>query len=162
MKKPEDFIRRRMSFAQLQRGFASLPPAVRENGQTESLALASSVSAQSNLGVFYRDGRGGLAKDDREAARLYKLAADKGNITAQVNLGFLYEQGRGGLAKDDREAARLYKLAADQGNITAQVNLGFFYEQGRGGLPRAQRMTTAKVMENTRTLDWSRNERYFS
>jgi hypothetical protein len=43
MQKPEAIIRRRMSFQQLQRGFASLPPQVRENGQTESLALASGV-----------------------------------------------------------------------------------------------------------------------
>jgi hypothetical protein len=32
-----------MSFEQLRRGFDSLPPVVRENGQTESLALASGV-----------------------------------------------------------------------------------------------------------------------
>jgi TPR repeat protein len=59
----------------------------------------------------------------REAARLYKLAADQGNAGAQSNLGFFYEQGRGGLQKDDREAARLYKLAADQGNAYAQAAL---------------------------------------
>lgn len=43
MKKPEIVIRLRMSFQQLQQGFASLPPVVRENGQTKSLALASGV-----------------------------------------------------------------------------------------------------------------------
>jgi hypothetical protein len=40
---PRKIIRRRMSFEQLQRGYASLPPEVRINGQTESLALASGV-----------------------------------------------------------------------------------------------------------------------
>jgi len=60
-----------------------------------------------------------LAKDDREAARLFKLAADQGLREAQYNLGVFYEQGRGGLAKDDREAARLFKLAADQGHLLA-------------------------------------------
>jgi TPR repeat protein len=54
--------------------------------------------------------------DDREAARLYKLAADQGNALAQISLGEFYENGRGGLPRDDREAARLFKLAADQGN----------------------------------------------
>jgi TPR repeat protein len=48
----------------------------------------------------------------REAARLYKLAADQGHATAQANLGRLYSHGLGGLPKDEREAARLYKLAA--------------------------------------------------
>jgi hypothetical protein len=40
---PREIIRRRMSFEQLQRGYASLPPEVRINGQTESSALASGV-----------------------------------------------------------------------------------------------------------------------
>jgi hypothetical protein len=40
---PREIIRRRMSFEQLQRGYASLPPEVQINGQTESLALASGV-----------------------------------------------------------------------------------------------------------------------
>jgi TPR repeat protein len=66
------------------------------------------------------NGFGGLEKDDREAARLHKLAADQGNARGQANLGVFYEQGRGGLAKDEREAARLYKLAADQGSEYAQ------------------------------------------
>jgi TPR repeat protein len=52
--------------------------------------------------------------DDREVARLYRLAADQGNPTARYNLGRFYSQGRGGLPQDDREAARLLKLAADQ------------------------------------------------
>jgi TPR repeat protein len=68
------------------------------------------------------DGRG-VPKDDREAARLYKLAADQGNAAGQAYLGIFYEQGRGGLPKDDREAARLYKLAADQGNAYAEDDL---------------------------------------
>ncbi|MGC2223810.1 MAG: sel1 repeat family protein, partial [Methylocella sp.] len=72
------------------------------------------------LGIFYSEGNGGLPKDDREAARLYKLAADQGNADGQVHLGIFYSEGRGGLPKDDREAARLYKLAADQGNVYAQ------------------------------------------
>ena len=42
-KMPREIIRRRMSFEQLQRGHASLPPEVRTNGQTESLALATGV-----------------------------------------------------------------------------------------------------------------------
>jgi len=39
-------------------------------------------------------GRGGLPKDDHEAARLYKLAADQGNANGQANLGFFYATGR--------------------------------------------------------------------
>jgi hypothetical protein len=77
------------------------------------------VAAQNNLG----DGLGGLSKDDREAARLFKLAADQGYARAQSSLAFFYESGRGGLPKDEHEAIRLYKLAADQGNSNAQAAL---------------------------------------
>ena len=55
------------------------------------------------LGVLYEGGRGGLAKNDHEAARLFKLAADQGNAVAQYILGVFYESDRGGLAKNDRE-----------------------------------------------------------
>src|SRR5262245_37083301 len=36
------------------------------------LADQGNADAQVNLGVFYRDGRGGLRKDDRRAADLFK------------------------------------------------------------------------------------------
>lgn len=48
------------------------------------------VIAQYNLGAFYANGLGGLPKDDQEAARLYRIAADQGVGAAQVNLGNLY------------------------------------------------------------------------
>jgi hypothetical protein len=87
-------------------------------------AAQGHAGAQCSLGVFYEQGRGGLFKDEREAARLYKVAAGQGkNAGAQNNLGFFYEQGRGGLPKDEGEAARLYKLAADQGDTRAQAAL---------------------------------------
>ncbi|NOG71990.1 SEL1-like repeat protein [Roseicella sp. DB1501] len=79
------------------------------------------------------------AGDDRDAAQLYRLAADQGLAAAQVNLGVFYEAGRGGLSKDDRQAAELYRLAAEQGFAAAQANLGLFYETGRGGLPKDDR-----------------------
>ena len=64
-----------------------------------------------------------LQKDIRQAAHLFKLAADQGNAVAQTWLGTFYEDGRGGLPKDDRQAARLFKLAADQGNSFALARL---------------------------------------
>ncbi len=44
--------------------------------------------------------------DDRETARLYKVAADQGHALARCSLGIFYAEGRGGLPKDDRAAAR--------------------------------------------------------
>ena len=40
-------------------------------------------------GVFYEHGRGGLPKDEREAARLYRLSAEQGNELAKQNLARL-------------------------------------------------------------------------
>jgi TPR repeat protein len=94
------------------------------------------ADGQWHLGSFYRDGRGGLPKDDRKAAQLFKLSADQGNSMGEVDLADFYASGRGGLARDDRKAARLYRLAADKGNGWGQMYLGSFYRDGRGGLPQ--------------------------
>jgi TPR repeat protein len=66
-----------------------------------------------------------MPKDDREAVRLFQLAADQGSAAGQANLGLAYLGGLGGLLKDEREAVRLFKLSADQGNSRGQANLGF-------------------------------------
>lgn len=101
----------------------------------DAIKLGNPLAA-SNLGALYAEGRGSLPRDDREAARLFKTAAEKGVAAAQSNLGSFYQNGRGGLPKDDLEAARLYKLAAAQGFAAAQNALGNFYHSGRGGLPK--------------------------
>lgn len=104
--------------------------------QYEKAMRLGNPLAANNLGSLYAAGRGSVPKDDREAARLFKTAADQGVAAAQNNLASFYQNGRGGLPKDDVEAARLYKLAADQGNPAAQNALGTFYQNGRGGLPK--------------------------
>jgi TPR repeat protein len=91
-------------------------------------------AARASLGFFYAAGRGGLTKNDDEALRLFRLAAEEDDPFGYNNLGFFYETGRGGLARDDNEAARYYKLAADNGDYFGQYNLGRFHESGRGGL----------------------------
>ncbi|MGE0045723.1 MAG: TIR domain-containing protein [Hyphomonadaceae bacterium] len=88
------------------------------------------------IGYAFEVGEDGVAKNERKAARLYKLAADQGNPPAQTHLAYMYEDGRGGLPKDEREAARLYKLAAERGYPAAQNNLALMYENGRGVLPK--------------------------
>jgi TPR repeat protein len=70
-------------------------------------------------------------RNDAEAVRLFRWAAERGLADAQVDLGFMYERGRG-VARDFVEAVRLYRLAANQGNRAGQVSLGVMYENGRG------------------------------
>ena len=92
------------------------------------------ASAQFNLGVMYDNGEGVL-KDDAEAVRLYRLAAEQGagDASAQWRLGNMYNYGRG-VPEDDAEAVRWYRLAAEQGVTSAQFDLGLMYANGRGVL----------------------------
>jgi hypothetical protein len=69
-----------------------------------------------------------LRRDEAEAVRFYKLAADQGDALGQVYLGEFYERGCGGLPRDMAAAVRFYSLAADQGNGLA---LGALARLGR-------------------------------
>ena len=51
-----------------------------------------------------------MKDDDKEAVRLFSLAAQQGDSVAQCNLGWCYQNGAG-VVKDDKEAARLFTLA---------------------------------------------------
>ena len=70
-------------------------------------------------------------KDDTEAIKWYRKAADQGDVVAESNLGFMFENGNG-VAKDDVEALKWYQKAAAQGEAVAQYNLGARYEAGHG------------------------------
>jgi hypothetical protein len=70
---------------------------------------------------MHMEGRG-LARDNAEAVRLYRVAAGQGLGIAQYNLGFMFEHGKS-VAKDHVEAARLYHLAAGQGVQEASAAL---------------------------------------
>ena len=84
---------------------------------------------------MYDNGEGVL-KDNAEAARWFRLAAEQGDADAQYNLGVMYANGKGVL-KDAAEAVRWYRLAAEQGLASAQYNLGVMYDNGEGVLKDA-------------------------
>jgi hypothetical protein len=95
------------------------------------LAEGGDAKAQVALGAMYAEGLG-VAKDDREALRWYRMAAAQGVADAQNNLGVMYAEGRGDVAKDDQEAVRWFRLAAEQDHAEAQHNLGVMYANDRG------------------------------
>ena len=64
----------------------------------------------------------GVAKDNAEALRLFRLAAAQGYASAQVNLGYMFENGKG-VAQDRAEAIRWFRLAAAQGDADATAAL---------------------------------------
>ena len=87
--------------------------------------------AMMQLGWRYDTGFG-VKTDPAEAARLYRVAAEHGDISmAQNNLGCLYRDGRG-VIKDYRTAVQLFQMAAAKGNEHAQNNLGWMHERGYG------------------------------
>ena len=77
--------------------------------------------------------RQGLApiKDQTEAAKWYRKAAEQGFADAQRNLGDSYYDGEG-VPQDYTEAAKWYRKAAEQGDAGAQWWLGSMYEDGEG------------------------------
>jgi TPR repeat protein len=69
----------------------------------------------------------GVARDEAEAARWYKKAAELGDAEAQFKLGNMFYQGDG-VPKDNVEARRWYRMAADQGHAESQRALQLLYK----------------------------------
>ncbi len=95
--------------------------------------LAQSASqgrsrSQTLLAYLLMNGQGGPV-DEPRAARLYKLAAEQGDVDAQNNLGEIHEMGRGTAPNPD-EALRWYERAAEQGLASAQFNAGRLWAIG--------------------------------
>ncbi len=95
-----------------------------------SLAKQGVVGAQAMLGYMYRDGKG-VAKDEKEAFKWFRIVAEQGFPDAQFMLGKMYREGRGVL-QDYKEASKWFRLAAEQGDAMAQLNLGTMYQQAEG------------------------------
>lgn len=95
------------------------------------LAAVGSPSARYLLGFMRETGRGGPA-DPAQAARLYRQAADGGNVPAMVALGRLYILGRG-VDRNDARANALLRRAADEGSARALYLLGMLRLENRGG-----------------------------
>jgi|SRR5579871_61624 len=91
---------------------------------------SNSAGGLINLAIQYETGEG-APKNEAEAARLYRQAADLGNRQAILNLGSMYHDGRG-VAQSYDEALRLFRQAADLGDPQAMTNLGVMYAHGEG------------------------------
>ena len=67
----------------------------------------------------------------KEAAKLYREEAEKGDALAQTRLAWQYREGKG-VRQDFKQAAFWYQKAADQGYAEAQYNIGMMYYFGNG------------------------------
>jgi TPR repeat protein len=109
------------------------------------LSSAQINAAMNKLGVMYSKGDG-VVQDYKEAAKLYRKAAEQGVATAQYNLGKMYIDGKG-VEKDYKEAAKWFCKAAEKGDekhikgcldfvgrgsVETQFKLGKMFQQGQG------------------------------
>jgi TPR repeat protein len=99
----------------------------------KEIAYAGNVNAQVQLGVIYLTGDG-VAKDDVEAVKWLRKAADQDNALGERYLAEMYFKGRG-VPADIAEAAKWLRMAAEQGDAQSEHNLAVLYTQGQG-VPR--------------------------
>jgi hypothetical protein len=99
----------------------------------KQIAYAGDVSAQVHLGVIYLTGDG-VPKDDVEAVKWLRKAAEQDSALAERYLAEMYFKGRG-VPADTAEAAKYLRLAAEQGDAQSEHNLAVLYTQGEG-VPR--------------------------
>ena len=103
---------------------------------------------------MYESGQGGL-RNDAEAIKWYRKAAEQGDAVAQFNLGTMYAKGEG-VSQNDAEAAQWYRLAADHGLAGAQFNLGMMYAEGQGVSQAPPRAATAHTPGSPAVQAWER------
>src|SRR5882672_6294644 len=89
------------------------------------------AKAQYELGRAFFSGTHGVAKDDAEAVKWFRKAAEQNDARAQAALGVRYAKGQG-VAKNKAEAVKWYRKAAEQNVADAQYNLGVCYASGEG------------------------------
>ena len=87
--------------------------------------------AQLDLATMCATGKG-VPKDEAEAVKWTRTAAEQGDANAQAQLFGLFYAGDMGVQKDQAEAVRWCRKAAEQGNALAELNMGLFYARGNG------------------------------
>ena len=99
----------------------------------KEMAAAGDLKSQIQIGLAYLTGDG-VHKDDAEAVKWLRKAADQDNPIAERYLAEMYFKGRG-VPADNAEAAKWLRMAAEQGDAQSQHNLAVLYTQGLG-VPR--------------------------
>lgn len=94
--------------------------------------------AQTWLGTAYRYGLYGVEKDNDEAFKWLKKAAEQKNIEAQCELGLMYYHGNG-IPQNAEKAIKLWLEAIDKANADSYdyfsgiyLRLGYSYDDGDG------------------------------
>jgi len=101
-------------------GISVFPAAASSADLSELVEKANKgdAEAQTALAERYQKGEG-VPKNDAEAAKWYRKAAEQGVPDAQYTLGKMYGDGDG-VPKNGAEAAKWYRKAGEQGVADAQ------------------------------------------
>jgi TPR repeat protein len=99
-------------------------------GEVKAKAEAGDADSQVELGLRYELGKG-VAKDQGEAVKWYRKAAEQNYARAQYDLGLCYLDGKG-VPKNQVEAVKWFRKAAEQNDAAAQYNLGVCFYNGDG------------------------------
>jgi hypothetical protein len=99
-------------------------------GEVKAKAEAGDAQSQVELGIRYAEGKG-VAKDQVEAVKWYRKAAEQNYARAQYELGLCYLDGEG-VPKNQVDAVKWYRKAAEQNDAAAQNSLGVCYYNGEG------------------------------
>jgi len=102
-------------------------------------AEAGHGEAMYNLGVWYKHGQKGLAKDLAKAFEWYKKSHEAGNVGGTGGLGACYLVGMG-VPKCPMRANTLLSDAAGRGSKRACCILGIAYADGDCGFPKDETM----------------------
>jgi len=97
----------------------------------EDKASAGDPEAETLLALALHSGTL-LRRDDAEALRLLRKAADQGSMAAQESLGIFSAMGIGMEQPSQAEALEWYKKAAQQGSLDAATNIALMYDDGIG------------------------------
>jgi len=92
------------------------------------------VNAQRELGVMHATGDWSVPKDLAEAARWYRLAAEKGDAESQYDLGFMLLLGQGE-PKNTEEGVMWIERAGELGEYNALRLLVDCFENGYYDVP---------------------------
>ena len=103
----------------------------RDYRRFKPLAEQGDAVSQRIVGILYQFARVGLAQDEEEANRWYRLAADQGDAEAMQFLGTNYMLGLG-VARDDAEAAEWFRKAGERGLAIGKLSLAVMYADGKG------------------------------
>lgn len=116
----------------------SVQPARAQDG--DELAIATRLAEAGHAAGYYRLGRvyelgTDVAKDMFEAARNYRVAAEKGHVDAQYALGLILSGAVPQSPHDAHESFTWFQKAANQDHPMASYFLAMCFESGNGTAP---------------------------